>query len=141
MTTSSTITQSNLHLRSNKKKISERKEEMQSHSGIMRGLVPAKGPIISRLSPAEIADVLRQHPLPCFFAASLLFFMAVEYTLAMIPPTSPPFDLGFHATASLNALLAASPALNSLLAAFNTVIFIFFFFFGGEKDWFFISVE
>ncbi|KAG8379820.1 hypothetical protein BUALT_Bualt07G0129200 [Buddleja alternifolia] len=69
----------------------------------------------------DIFGVLRYHPLPCAFAASLLFFMAVEYTLSMIPATAAPFDLGFVATVTLHRLLAARPALNTLLAGLNTV--------------------
>lgn len=66
-------------------------------------------------------DVVRYHPVPCVFAASLLFFMGVEYTLLMVPPSSPPFDLGFVLTRPLHRLLASWPALNTLLAALNTV--------------------
>ncbi|KAJ0075922.1 hypothetical protein Patl1_34535 [Pistacia atlantica] len=51
----------------------------------------------------------------------LLFFMAVEYTLRMIPAYSQPFDLGFVATKSLHNLLSSWPELNTLLAALNTV--------------------
>ncbi|GER44121.1 phosphatidic acid phosphatase-related /PAP2-related [Striga asiatica] len=63
----------------------------------------------------------RRHPVPCAFAACVLFFMAVEYTLAMVPPVAPPFDLGFAATAALHRMLAARPAVNTLLAGLNTV--------------------
>ncbi|KAK4481879.1 hypothetical protein RD792_012790 [Penstemon davidsonii] len=69
----------------------------------------------------DLLSVALYHPIPCAFAAGLLFFMGVEYTLSMIPPTAPPFDLGFIATATLNRLLAARPALNTILAALNTV--------------------
>nr|GLL21243.1 phosphatidylcholine:diacylglycerol cholinephosphotransferase 1-like [Ipomoea trifida] len=69
----------------------------------------------------DLLGVVRHHPLPCVFFASLLFFMGVEYTLRMIPSTSPPFDLGFIATVPLNRILASSPALNTLLAGLNTV--------------------
>uniref|UniRef100_A0A5B7BKH2 Putative phosphatidylcholine:diacylglycerol cholinephosphotransferase 1-like n=1 Tax=Davidia involucrata TaxID=16924 RepID=A0A5B7BKH2_DAVIN len=69
----------------------------------------------------DLLGVVRYHPIPCVFAASLLFFMFVEYTLRMIPPSSPPFDLGFVATRSLHRVLASSPALNTLLAGLNTV--------------------
>ncbi|KAI3455310.1 hypothetical protein Pfo_011973 [Paulownia fortunei] len=69
----------------------------------------------------DILGVPRHHPIPCAFAASLLFFMAVEYTLSMIPPMAAPFDLGFVATTTLHRLLAARPALNTLLAGLNTV--------------------
>ncbi|KAL0441638.1 UNVERIFIED_CONTAM: Phosphatidylcholine:diacylglycerol cholinephosphotransferase 1 [Sesamum radiatum] len=70
----------------------------------------------------DVSGVLRYHPVPCAFAASLLFFMAVEYTLRMIPPMAPPFDLGFVATTTLHQLLAARPALNTILAGLNTDI-------------------
>lgn len=69
----------------------------------------------------DVLGLPRHHPVPCAFAASLLFFMAVEYTLRMIPATSQPYDLGFAATAALHRLLAARPALNTLLAGLNTV--------------------
>ncbi|KAF2293187.1 hypothetical protein GH714_038789 [Hevea brasiliensis] len=39
----------------------------------------------------------------------------------MVPASSPPFDLGFVATHRLHQLLSSSPALNTLLAALNTV--------------------
>ncbi|KAH6758725.1 phosphatidic acid phosphatase-related / PAP2-like protein [Perilla frutescens var. frutescens] len=70
---------------------------------------------------ADALALPRHHPVPCVFAASLLFFMAVEYTLSMIPPMAAPFDLGFAATTTLHRLLAARPALNTLLAGLNTV--------------------
>lgn len=69
----------------------------------------------------DVFGVARHHPIPCVFAASLLFFMAVEYTLRMIPPSSEPFDLGFVATRPLHRVLESSPNLNTLLAGLNTV--------------------
>lgn len=69
----------------------------------------------------DLLGVLRFHPIPCVLAVSLLFFMGVEYTLRMIPPSSPPFDLGFVVTLPIHHLLASWPALNTLLAALNTV--------------------
>ncbi|XP_074275912.1 phosphatidylcholine:diacylglycerol cholinephosphotransferase 1-like [Silene latifolia] len=70
---------------------------------------------------ADIVGVIKYHPIPCVFVMSLLFFMSVEYTLFMVPSSSPPFDLGFIATRSLNRLLSHSPNLNTLCAALNTV--------------------
>ncbi|XP_057968818.1 phosphatidylcholine:diacylglycerol cholinephosphotransferase 1-like [Malania oleifera] len=70
---------------------------------------------------ADVAGLAKHHPIPCVFAASLLFFMGVEYTLLMVPPSSPPFDLGFVVTRGLHRVLASSPALNALLAGLNTV--------------------
>ncbi|XP_010241545.1 PREDICTED: phosphatidylcholine:diacylglycerol cholinephosphotransferase 1-like [Nelumbo nucifera] len=72
-------------------------------------------------SMEDAVNVVRYHPIPCVFAVSLLFFMAVEYSLFMIPPSSPPFDLGFLLTRPLHRALAARPALNTALAALNTV--------------------
>ncbi|XAR50543.1 hypothetical protein NMG60_11004896 [Bertholletia excelsa] len=69
----------------------------------------------------DVLGVPRQHPVPCAFAASLLFFMGVEYTLRMIPPSSEPFDLGFVATRPLHRALQSMPVLNTLLAGLNTV--------------------
>ncbi|KAF3625484.1 Phosphatidylcholine:diacylglycerol cholinephosphotransferase 1 [Capsicum annuum] len=69
----------------------------------------------------DVFGVVKYHPIPCVFAASLLLFMGVEYTLRMIPASSPPFDLGFIVTVPLNRLLAARPALNTLFAGLNTV--------------------
>ncbi|KAI8544297.1 hypothetical protein RHMOL_Rhmol08G0285300 [Rhododendron molle] len=69
----------------------------------------------------DVLGVARHHPIPCCFAASLLMFMAVEYTLRMIPPSSEPFDLGFVATRPLHRALESRPNLNTLLAGLNTV--------------------
>ncbi|MED6126143.1 resistance to o-dinitrobenzene [Stylosanthes scabra] len=69
----------------------------------------------------DAVHVATHHWMPCLFAVGLLFFMAVEYTLRMVPPSSPPFDLGFIATRSLHHLLQDSPNLNTLLAFLNTV--------------------
>ena len=69
----------------------------------------------------DVAYVARFHWVPCLFGVALLFFMGVEYTLRMIPPSSAPFDLGFVVTRPLHRLLVARPALNTLLAALNTV--------------------
>ncbi|KAH9619807.1 hypothetical protein KSS87_015579 [Heliosperma pusillum] len=70
---------------------------------------------------ADIVGVIKYHPIPCVFVISLLFFMCVEYTLFMVPSSSPPFDIGFIVTRSLNRLLSLSPFLNTLCAALNTV--------------------
>nr|KYP54063.1 hypothetical protein KK1_000230 [Cajanus cajan] len=70
---------------------------------------------------ADALHVATHHWMPCLFALGLLFFMGVEYTLHMVPPSSPPFDLGFLATRPLHALLQSSPHLNTLCAALNTV--------------------
>lgn len=72
-------------------------------------------------SAAGVAGVLRRHPAAAAFGCGLLLFMAVEYTIPMVPPAAPPVDLGFAATAALHAGIAARPWLNSLLAALNTV--------------------
>ncbi|XP_076905203.1 phosphatidylcholine:diacylglycerol cholinephosphotransferase 1-like [Bidens hawaiensis] len=69
----------------------------------------------------DATGLLKYHPVPCFFAACLLFFMGVEYTLRMIPSSSPPFDIGFNATVYLHRVLVASPTLNTVLAGLNTV--------------------
>ncbi|KAK9281960.1 hypothetical protein L1049_004869 [Liquidambar formosana] len=72
-------------------------------------------------SMEDVVGLVRNHPIPCVFGCLLLFFMGVEYTLPMIPPSSPPFDLGFVVTRPIHSLLASSPALNTLFAALNTV--------------------
>lgn len=69
----------------------------------------------------DVVHVATYHWMPCLFAGGLLFFMAVEYTLLMVPSSSPPFDLGFVATRSLHRVLETWPELNTLLAALNTV--------------------
>ncbi|KAL9244686.1 hypothetical protein vseg_018438 [Gypsophila vaccaria] len=71
--------------------------------------------------PHDLVGVIKYHPIPCAFLLSLLFFMSVEYTLLMVPSSSPPFDLGFNLTRSLNRVLARSPLLNTICAALNTV--------------------
>ncbi|KAK1602844.1 hypothetical protein QYE76_059321 [Lolium multiflorum] len=78
-------------------------------------------PAADWLTPAGVAGILARHPLPALFACGLLLFMAVEYTIPMIPPAAPPLDLGFVATAAMHAAIDARPWLNSLLAALNTV--------------------
>lgn len=72
-------------------------------------------------STDDVFNLFRFHPIPCIFAVFMLFFMFVEYTLLMIPSSSPPFDLGFVATRSIHRLLDSSPLLNTLFAALNTV--------------------
>uniref|UniRef100_A0A0E0LDC6 AtPDCT1/2 transmembrane domain-containing protein n=1 Tax=Oryza punctata TaxID=4537 RepID=A0A0E0LDC6_ORYPU len=72
-------------------------------------------------SAAGVGGILRRHPVAALFGCGLLLFMAVEYTIPMVPPAAPPVDLGFAATAALHAGIAARPWLNSLLAALNTV--------------------
>ncbi|KAK8939477.1 hypothetical protein KSP40_PGU012839 [Platanthera guangdongensis] len=42
----------------------------------------------------------------------------------MVPPSSPPNDMGFLLTQNLHALLRTNPALNSFLAASNTVFVV-----------------
>nr|XP_027125209.1 phosphatidylcholine:diacylglycerol cholinephosphotransferase 1-like [Coffea arabica] len=74
-----------------------------------------------RWKAEDVLGVVRYHPIPCVFAACMLFFMGVEYTLRMIPASSPPFDLGFVVTLPLNRLLASRPGLNNFLAGLNTV--------------------
>lgn len=74
-----------------------------------------------RWKAEDVLGVVRYHPIPCVFAACVLFFMGVEYTLRMIPASSPPFDLGFVVTLPLNRLLASRPSLNNFLAGLNTV--------------------
>ncbi|XP_039063717.1 phosphatidylcholine:diacylglycerol cholinephosphotransferase 1-like isoform X1 [Hibiscus syriacus] len=69
----------------------------------------------------DVVYVAKYHQIPCFFAAGLLFFIYVEYTLRMVPDSSPPFDLGFVVTRSFHRALASWPELNSILAALNTV--------------------
>ncbi|KAH1055168.1 hypothetical protein J1N35_033233 [Gossypium stocksii] len=69
----------------------------------------------------DVVYVAKYHRLPCFFAAWFLFFIYVEYTLRMVPDSSPPYDLGFVVTRSFHRALASWPELNSLLAALNTV--------------------
>ncbi|WRX26381.1 hypothetical protein QQP08_018868, partial [Theobroma cacao] len=69
----------------------------------------------------DVVYVARYHWIPCGFAAGLLFFMYVEYTLRMVPDSSPPFDLGFVITRSFHRALSSWPELNTLLAALNTV--------------------
>lgn len=69
----------------------------------------------------DLLSLLKYHPLPCLLALCLFFFMGVEYTLRMIPFSSPPFDLGFIATVPFHRFLAHSPVLNNILAGLNTV--------------------
>lgn len=72
----------------------------------------------------DVGNVLIDHPIPFVFALSLFYFMGVEYTLSMVSPTSPPFDIGFELTQGLQGLLARRPDLNTIFAALNTVRFL-----------------
>lgn len=69
----------------------------------------------------DVLGVAKHHPIPSVFGAALLFFMGVEYTLYMIPPYSPPFDLGFVLTRPIHRILSTGHALNTVLAGLNTV--------------------
>ncbi|XP_047342166.1 phosphatidylcholine:diacylglycerol cholinephosphotransferase 1-like [Impatiens glandulifera] len=69
----------------------------------------------------EILAVVKDHKIPCAFVLALFFFMWTEYTLNMISPSSPPFDIGFVVTAHLHRILAADLDLNNFLAGLNTV--------------------
>ncbi|KAL6996616.1 resistance to o-dinitrobenzene [Sarracenia purpurea var. burkii] len=100
------------------KKVKEEEEEEEKGSDACGLLENAS---FMKWRAEDVLHVARFHPLLCVLAAALLFFMAVEYTLRMIPPSSQPFDLGFVATRPLHRALAANPALNTLLAGLNTV--------------------
>lgn len=93
----------------------EMKQKKKTRDGLW------SNPSFTSWSVDDAVGLVRFHPIPCMFAASLLFFMGVEYTLRMVPPSSPPFDLGFVATEWLHRVLASSPDLNTLLAGLNTV--------------------
>ncbi|CAL9767321.1 unnamed protein product [Musa acuminata subsp. burmannicoides] len=84
-------------------------------------LLPPQGPAFAGWSMGDVAGVARHHYVPCAFALSLLLFMAVEYTIPMVPSTSLPLDIGFILTKSLHSVLATNLALNTVLAALNTV--------------------
>ncbi|XP_038889261.1 phosphatidylcholine:diacylglycerol cholinephosphotransferase 1-like [Benincasa hispida] len=74
-----------------------------------------------RWTMEDVVYVAKHHWIPCVFALGMLFFMHVEYTLRMVPPASPPFDLGFVITRPLHRVLSSWSELNTLLAALNTV--------------------
>lgn len=84
-------------------------------------ILPLHGPFFAGWSVSGVAGAVRHHPLPLVFAFLLLVFMGVEYTIPMVASASPPLDLGFVVTKPLHAALAAAPALNTALAALNTV--------------------
>uniref|UniRef100_A0A6V7QPV3 AtPDCT1/2 transmembrane domain-containing protein n=1 Tax=Ananas comosus var. bracteatus TaxID=296719 RepID=A0A6V7QPV3_ANACO len=98
-------------------------EEIKAHGKFGKGAAEAPSLAVegSCRSVEDVVGIIRHHPIPVAFGLSLLFFMGVEYTLRMVPSSSPPLDLGFILTRSLHTLLASSPALNSALAALNTV--------------------
>ncbi|KAJ9190020.1 hypothetical protein P3X46_001257 [Hevea brasiliensis] len=78
-------------------------------------------PSFLKWTAQDVVHVAKRHWVPCLFGLGLLFFIGVEYTLRMVPASSPPFDLGFAATRLLHRLLSSWPELNTLLAALNTV--------------------
>ncbi|KAH7547409.1 hypothetical protein FEM48_Zijuj01G0306600 [Ziziphus jujuba var. spinosa] len=81
---------------------------------------PKPKPSFLTWTAEDVVNVARFHWVPCIFAVGLLVFMGVEYTILMVPSTSPPLDLGFIATRSLHRLLSSSPTLNTFLAFLNT---------------------
>lgn len=94
--------------------------DMSKNKKTRTSFFPSK-PIFMNWSMKDMIHVLRYHSILCAFALSLFFFMGVEYTLSMIPSSSPPFDIGFRLTQRLHHQLASRPALNTLLAGLNTV--------------------
>lgn len=95
--------------------------EMDEKSALPLGDTTAVYPSFMGWSVTYLIGAAKFHPLPVLLAGCLLFFMAVEYTLVMIPPSSQPYDVGFIWTQSLHDLLLERPALNTVLAAMNTV--------------------
>ncbi|KAF9690155.1 hypothetical protein SADUNF_Sadunf01G0166400 [Salix dunnii] len=87
--------------------------------GVSNRLYAAE-PFFLKWTVHDVVNLAKHHWLPCFFGFGLLFFMTVEYTLFMVPASSPPFDLGFIATRRLHGMLSSWPELNTVLAALNT---------------------
>lgn len=79
------------------------------------------GAYLVRLSAEDVVRIAKRHPLPSMLILSLLFFMGVEYTLQMVPSSSPPLDVGFILTEYIHGAISGRPTLNSALAAANTV--------------------
>ncbi|KAI4325250.1 hypothetical protein MLD38_030664 [Melastoma candidum] len=102
------------------KSLSDSKEPEPLVVPVRQG-TPAATPSFMRWTRCDVSHAVTHHWLPLVFGACLLFFMGVEYTLAMVPPSSQPFDLGFAATRPLHRLLSSSPDANTLLAFLNTV--------------------
>ncbi|XWS19101.1 hypothetical protein CRYUN_Cryun32bG0102300 [Craigia yunnanensis] len=123
-TTTTTLLSSSFYKRSNKANgesndvnvIANKKIGVHGNAGVYHGKVS-----FMKWTLDDVVYVARYHRIPCVFAAGLLFFMYVEYTLRMVPDSSPPFDLGFVVTRSFHRSLASWPELNTLLAALNTV--------------------
>lgn len=76
---------------------------------------------LASLSMEDVVCIAKRHPLPSVLVLSLLFFVRVEYTLQMVPPFSPPLDVGFILTEHIHGVISERPNLNSVLAAANTV--------------------
>ncbi|KAF5741743.1 hypothetical protein HS088_TW10G00748 [Tripterygium wilfordii] len=93
----------------------------ESANGVEIGKKVGKTASFLQWTADDVFNVFRYHWIPCIFGVGLLFFMGVEYTLRMVPASSPPFDVGFVATRSFHRLLTEWPELNTLLAALNTV--------------------
>ncbi|KAH0448809.1 hypothetical protein IEQ34_022609 [Dendrobium chrysotoxum] len=81
---------------------------------------PFKGGVLP-LKVKGMARIASHHPIPSCFAISLLCFMGVEYTLKMVPSSSPPKDIGFLLTENIHGFLSTRPVFNSVLASLNTV--------------------
>ena len=96
-------------------------EKRTTSMAIFFSLVPLEGAYFARLSVEDVACIARCHPLPSVLILSMLFFMGVEYSLQMVPSSSQPLDVGFILTGYIHGIISARPALNSVLAGFNTV--------------------
>ncbi|KAK8645852.1 hypothetical protein V6N13_119660 [Hibiscus sabdariffa] len=92
-----------------------------AYYNVFTGGAPNGKPSFMEWTLRDVVNVARYHWIPCVLAAALVFFMYVEYTLRMVPDSSPPFDWGFVVTRSFHRVLASWPELNTVLAALNTV--------------------
>ncbi|TYH16634.1 hypothetical protein ES288_A05G131400v1 [Gossypium darwinii] len=88
---------------------------------IVNGGVHSGKPSFMKWTLNDVVNVVRSYRIPCVFAVGLVFFMYVEYTIPMVPHSSPPLDWGFLLTRSFHRALASRPLLNTVLATLNTV--------------------
>ncbi|MBA0880710.1 hypothetical protein Goshw_022511 [Gossypium schwendimanii] len=88
---------------------------------VFNGGVHSGKPSFMKWTLNDVVNVVRSHRIPCVFAVGMVFFMYVEYTIRMVPHSSPPLDWGFLLTRSFHRALASRPLLNTVLAALNTV--------------------
>ncbi|KAF5197774.1 Phosphatidylcholine:diacylglycerol cholinephosphotransferase [Thalictrum thalictroides] len=93
------------------------------HSNKLRQRTLVNGEHSTTTLSWSLRGLAKNHPILLFLGLCVLYLVTVEYTILMIPSSSPPFDLGFVLTRPIHDILDAKPTLNTVLAGLNTLFF------------------